>query len=303
MKVLVTGGAGFIGSHIIDVLEEKHIDYFVVDNLSTGKLSNLPRNANFYKVDILDAEFEKVFSEELPTHVIHLAAQSKVNISNTAPLKDGEVNILGTLNVLKLCKEYSCKKIIYSSSAAVYGNAENLPINEDTPINPVSNYGISKFTPELYIKCYAYNYGIEYTILRYSNVFGPRQTTDGEGGVISIFLNNIINGKKNYIFGDGEQTRDFIYVKDIAQANLLSLFSGHNQTINISTGKSISINELYSAISTICKNDLLPIYELQRLGDIKHNVLSNERALSVLKWRPIYSLNEALLNMISISCD
>ena len=220
MNILVTGGAGFIGSPIVDKLIDNEHNVIVVDNLSTGTINNVNKSANFIQGSIIDREFiESIISKYKPDCVIHHAAQIDVQRSIEDPTFDCDTNIRGTLNILNSCVKNNVSKIIYASSAAVYGNPNYLPIDENHSINPMSYYGISKFTPEMYIKVYSNMFDIKYTIFRYSNVYGPRQVSKGEGGVVSIFIDKMLMNQSPYIYGDGQHTRDFIYVKDIANAN------------------------------------------------------------------------------------
>ncbi|NLI92084.1 MAG: SDR family oxidoreductase [Peptococcaceae bacterium] len=294
-KVLVTGGAGFIGSHIVDkLIEEKH-QVVVVDNLSTGKLKNVNKAAIFFKGDITETEkIIKIFRAEEPEYVIHHAAQISVQNSLQDPYFDATINILGTLNILQCCKDYGVKKIIYASSAAVYGDPKFLPIDEIHHINPLSPYGISKHTPEHFMKMYAKLFGLNYTVLRYSNVYGPRQDPQGEGGVVSIFMNNLLQGKPLIIYGDGNQTRDFIYVEDIAKANIIALSKGDREIFNICTTSQTSVNQLVQVLNQINQSNVRPVYHPQRQGDIKDSYLSNKKALSELYWKPEFSLYRGL---------
>ncbi|MDQ0970515.1 UDP-glucose 4-epimerase [Neobacillus niacini] len=294
MNVIVTGGAGFIGSNLVDRLINEGFDTYVIDNLSSGKRKFLNPRAKFYQSDILDLQkMKELFEEVKPKAVFHLAAQIDVQTSIHNPGLDAQMNILGTINIIELCKTYN-SKLIYSSSAAVYGPPLNLPVCEQHPIHPLSNYGISKYTPELYIRCYAQLYNVKYTILRYANVYGPRQMPKGEGGVISIFINKIINNEIPVVFGDGEHTRDFIYVEDVVTANLSALNAEKSGTYNISTNKRISINKLIEKINTILNKNVVPEYKAERLGDINHSCLDNQLAKMELKWQPKYSIIEGL---------
>ncbi|MBU0536065.1 MAG: NAD-dependent epimerase/dehydratase family protein, partial [Nanoarchaeota archaeon] len=247
MKVVVTGGAGFIGSHIVDILISKGYDVVVVDNLSTGKKDNINPKARFYEVDITNSPFlVKVFEKEKPDFVIHEAAQINVRKSVSEPVFDAITNIIGTIELLELCREHKVKKIVYAGSGgACYGEPEQIPCNELHPVNPICHYGVSKHAAEHYFFLYKYLYRIDYVILRYSNVYGPRQDPKGEAGVISIFLDKIKNQEKPNIFGDGEQTRDYVYVSDVARENLLALESQSQTSIfNIGTGRETSVNQL-----------------------------------------------------------
>ena len=294
MKVLVTGGAGFIGSHIVDKLINLDYEVVVIDNLSTGNKNNLNPNALFYCLDISANELNAVFLNEKPQYVIHLAAQVSVPHSLTDPILDCSSNIVGTLNILECCRKYGVEKIIYSSSAAVYGEPQYIPIDENHVIFPQSNYGISKYVAEMYIKAYSRLYGLNYTILRYSNVFGPRQESKSEGGVIAIFTEKILHNKPPVIFGSGEQTRDFIFVEDVANANILALSEADNHTLNISTNTSTSINNLIKALENILEINISINYSESMPGDIFTSVLDNSSAKQLLGWSPEYSLLSGL---------
>lgn len=297
MAVLVTGGAGFIGSHIVDKLIEKDYDVCVVDNLVSGNVENINPKAKFYKVDVRD-NLEDVFKENKIEYCIHQAAQVSVTKSMEDPLLDCSVNILGTLNLLSFCARYKVKKFIYASSAAVYGEPQYLPIDENHPKNPMSFYGISKLTAEKYIERFAQNYGFEYVIFRYSNVYGPRQDPFGEGGVVSIFCERMQNDKDVLIFGDGNQTRDFIFVEDVAEANCLALKNPIKGTFNLSTNTRVSINELFEMISSLTGYQKNAVYAQRRAGDIQHSTLDNSLLKSLLSWSPKYSLKEGLTKTI-----
>jgi UDP-glucose 4-epimerase len=223
------------------------------------------------------------------------------------PIYDAKVNILGTLNVLECCRKFKVAKVIYASSAAVYGHPQFLPIDEKHPVQPTSPYGISKYTPEHYLAIYSKIHGIKYVILRYANVFGPRQDPLGEGGVVAIFTDQLLRGVNPTIYGDGEQTRDFVYVKDVAQANWLALNRGDNQILNVSTGQRTSINELYQTISkfvvvsngdSISEKLFSASYKEERSGDIRDSCLDYQRAGEYLGWKPFYNLDQGLKETI-----
>ncbi len=295
MKILVTGGAGFIGSHIVDRLVLEKFKVIVVDNFSSGKRENLNQLAKVNQCDITNSiKLDSIFEVVKPEVVIHHAAQISVQHSLNYPNNDANVNVIGTLNVLQKCVKHSVKKIIYASSAAVYGDPKYLPVDEEHPLNPLSPYGISKHTPEHYISMFNELYGLDYTILRYANVYGPRQDAEGEGGVVSIFVDRILQQKPISIFGDGCQTRDFIYVEDIADANLLAIKNGSREVINISTNSQTSVNELLKVLSVINSTFIEPDYQLIRLGDIRHSYLDNNKAQNKLSWQPRYTLFEGL---------
>jgi UDP-glucose 4-epimerase len=293
MKILVTGGAGFIGSNVVDGLINKVYKTFVVDNFSSGKRTFIPQEAEFYHLDIMDRDLDSIFKEVKPNVVIHLAAQIDVQKSMNHPLLDSEINILGTIKIPELCKKYN-SKLVYSSSAAVYGNSIYLPIDEKHPINPLSNYGISKYTPEMYIKLYSQLYNLDFTILRYANVYGIRQEANREGGVVSIFIERMLNHTCPVIYGDGEQTRDFIYVEDVVSAILASLTLGSRGIYNISGNSLTSNNELVNKINILLNSNLKPQKKENRSGDIVHSCLNNQLAFNDLGWKPTYTLREGL---------
>ncbi len=300
MKVLVTGGAGFIGSHVVDKLISHGYEVSVVDNLSSGKQENLNSSAKLYAADIVEAKaLDKVFEIERPDFVIHHAAQIDVQASMHDPALDAEVNILGAINLVKCSAIYKVKKLIYASSAAVYGDPAYLGLDEKHPVKPVSFYGISKHTPEHYLQVFAYLNQIRYCVLRYANVYGPRQASKGEGGVVAIFVDRLLRQQSPFIYGDGEQTRDFVYVKDVASANLAALGHGNNDIFNISSNTQTSVNQLFAICSDLAKSGLEPIYKAARPGDIVHSYLDNNKAKAELGWSPEYSLYQGLKDTIS----
>jgi len=286
MKVLVTGGAGFIGSHIADTLLQAGADVAVIDNLSTGRLENLPAGVTLYREDIRAAACEEIFAKEKPEYVIHQAAQANVGKSLADPAEDASVNVAGTINLLENCRRSGIRKIVYASSAAVYGDPERLPLTEDAACRPLSPYGVSKLTAEYYLAVYAANYGLRYTALRYANIYGPRQAREGEGGVITIFIDDLLAGRNLTVYGDGEQTRDFVYVGDVAAANFLALTRGDNGIFNIGSGGSIALNRLADELSKA--SGITPKIERQapRPGDIRHSCLANGKAAAELGWQP-----------------
>jgi UDP-glucose 4-epimerase len=294
MKVLVTGGAGFIGSHIVDHLINRGDQVVVVDNISTGKEEQIHPEASFYRVDLTSPQLLEVFEKEKPEVVIHQAAQIDVQTSVLDPITDANINIIGTIHLLEASRKTGVRKVIYASSAAIYGNPAYLPIDEQHPIQPLSGYGVSKYTPEHYLSVYHSLYGLEYTILRYANVYGLRQEPHGEGGVISIFINKVITDQTMRIFGDGEQTRDYIYVEDVARANLAATTHGNGEVLNIGTGVSTSLNEIIEMFNTITGKKIPVEYGPERPGDIKHSYFNNEKARSVLAWEPQVTLLEGL---------
>ncbi|MGC5325139.1 NAD-dependent epimerase/dehydratase family protein [Brevibacillus sp. SYSU BS000544] len=294
MKILVTGGAGFIGSHVVELLVKEGMDVIIVDDLSTGQLSNIPPQVTFYQANIVDAGVATIFQNEKPDFVIHLAAQVDVAKSIKHPMDDANINIVGTINLLNLCKEYHVRKIVYASTCSVYGEVGDYSITESEPIHPISSYGISKITSEMYIRLFQQQYSLPFTILRYSNVYGPRQSIIGEGCVIPAFIHKLLEGKSPVIYGDGEQTRDFVYAKDIAMANLLALFHGTNEVMNISSNEKTSVNQLFKLISSILHCTNPPVYAAQRNGDIRFSRVSSQKAQLSLGWSPQYDLATGL---------
>jgi len=289
LKILVTGGAGFIGSHIVDILIENGHDVSILDNLSTGSEKNLNSSAKFIKGDILDKNLNLTGFD----CVIHEAAQINVRKSVEDPVFDANINILGTINILEKMKEYGIKKIIFSSSGgAVYGEPVYLPVDEKHSVNPLSPYGLSKFCAEEYIKLYNRLYGIEYCILRYSNVYGERQDPLGEAGVISIFIDKMKKGEIPVIYGNGNQTRDFVNVKDVARANLMAL-DWKNEIVNIGSGNETSVNELFNIISSEVGFDKNPIYEKEREGEVYRIYIDYSKARG-LGWKPEVKLTHGI---------
>jgi UDP-glucose 4-epimerase len=297
MKVLITGGAGFIGSHIVEALLDSQYEVVVVDNLVTGNMKNLPPQVRFYKQDVR-RNIDDTFAKEEPDYVIHQAAQVSVSQSFIDPLYDCEENILTTLNILQACVRHKVKKIVFASTAAIYGNPIYLPIDEAHPLQPISFYGLSKAHAEKYIQIFADTHHLDYSILRYANVYGPRQDARGEAGVIAIFIEKLIRGESPIIFGDGKQTRDFIFVKDVARANVAALAHGKNEVLNISMGQEISIHEVIEQLAVTIENPIHPILRPAREGDIRSSVLQNYRAQSMLHCSPCYSLQEGLLETV-----
>ena len=296
-RVLVTGGFGFIGSHIVDTLIHNHYEVAVYDNLSTGSMANSHSEAMVFIGNIEDlASLEKAMETFQPDYVIHEAAQVSVQNSISDISNDALINIIGTINIIQLSQKYAVKKIVFASSAAVYGHSTVLPIPVTHPIQPLSPYGTSKKTAEEYLILAKELFDIDYVILRYSNVYGPRQTSGGEGGVISIFANQIINNQRPIIYGDGLQTRDFIYVEDVASANLQALRFDGSGIFNISLTTHSSINQLYSIIQSLSQNEISPIYKSPKSGDIKESLLCNKMSIQQLNWQPKYSLPEGLAN-------
>ncbi|WP_226581094.1 NAD-dependent epimerase/dehydratase family protein [Halobacillus litoralis] len=293
MKVLVTGGAGFIGSHIVEELLKGNYEPVIIDNLLSGCRENIPEGVVFYQADI-KGDLDSIFREEKPDFVIHQAAQVSVTKSIENPLYDADENILGTLNLLDACIKYDVKKFVFASSAAVYGEPQFLPINEEHTVNPISFYGLSKLHAEKCIQLYSKLYGLNYTILRYANVFGPRQDINGEAGVIAIFIEKFLNQKPLSVFGDGLQTRDFVYVKDVAKANIASLNQGDRDIFNIGTNVRTSIIDLIDSLEDVGNRKISPKMLKKKEGDIQHSLLSNQKAQKNLQWIPSFGFDIGL---------
>lgn len=295
MKVLVTGGAGFIGSHVVDTLLEAGHEVVVVDNLSTGRKSNLNPQAKFYQIDIRSQEMEKVFGEERPEVIDHHAAQMDVRRSVTDPIYDADINVLGGLNLLNLSVKYGVRKFIHiSSGGAVYGEPVYIPCDENHPVQPLCPYGATKYILELYLYMFKANYGLDYTILRYGNVFGPRQDPAGEAGVVAIFTGQMLKGAPITIFGSGEQVRDYVYVKDCARANLIAVEKGSGQVFNLGNGIPTTVNQIFDGLKEIIQYPLAANYAPARTGETFQIYLSPERAKEQLGWLPEVSLKEGL---------
>lgn len=294
MKVLVTGGAGFIGSHTVDMLINKNYEVCIIDNMSHGRKENINSKAKFYNMDIRDSKIIDIFKKERPYYVIHEAAQISVSNSITNPIEDAEINILGTINILEACRTVGVKKIIYPASAAIFGEPKYLPIDEKHPLDMISPYGVSKHTVTHYLNVYKELYGIEYVCLIYSNVYGPRQDPSGEGGVVAIFCDKLMRNERPIIYGDGEQIRDFIYVKDVARVNILALELNKSGIYNVCTKTKTSINELLKSIENNFSLDVKPIYTKARPGDIRESYMTYDRIYGELGWKPEFKLNDGI---------
>ncbi|MCF6149013.1 MAG: NAD-dependent epimerase/dehydratase family protein [Candidatus Kuenenia sp.] len=289
MKILVTGGAGFIASHLVDHLITKGHDVIIVDNLSTGRVENINPKSSFYNVDICDAgELEAVFNKERPDVVNHHAAHADVRKSVEMPAYDANINILGSLNLCQLSMKYQVKKFIYASTGgAVYGEPKHLPVTEESPIEPLSHYGVSKHTVEHYLFVFGKLYNMNFTILRYPNVYGPRQSPYGEAGVVAIFSEHILNNRRPTIFGDGSKTRDYVFVEDIISANLKVLENqGNGETFNLGWGLEISDLNVFHAVRNALNSKTEPIFGNKRYGEIEHISLDSSKATKVLDWKP-----------------
>src|SRR3989344_5592499 len=296
MKVLVTGGAGFIGSHVADSLISEGHDIIVIDNLYTGFKKNANPKAKFYNADICDEEkIAKIFRNEKPDAVNHHAAQMDVRRSTREPVFDAKVNILGSLVILQNCIKNNVKKFVYGNSAgASYGEPKYLPMDEEHPVNAICEYGISKHTVEHYLYLYNYNYGLDYVSLRYPNVYGTRQEPENEAGVVSIFVSLMLQGKRPVIFGDGTQMRDFVFVSDVVKANLLALKKLTNKCYNLGSGKGITVNQVYSTIKKKLNSSLEPIYADERVGEISKCYFSYDKIRKDFGWKPEISFEQGV---------
>ncbi|NFJ21129.1 NAD-dependent epimerase/dehydratase family protein [Clostridium botulinum] len=303
MKILVTGGAGFIGSNLVDKLISMGNDVCIIDNLSTGNINNVNKKARLYINDILDSNIANIFKKEKFDIVYHFAAQIDVQKSIKDPMFDSNVNICGTVNILKSCVDYGVKKIIYPSSAAVYGQPEYLPIDEKHRVKPISSYGLSKYTPEEYIRSFSELYNLDYTIFRYANVYGIRQDPKGEGGVVSIFMDRLFKNYPLCIFGDGKALRDYIYVEDVVNVNIAALYNGSRNLFNIGTGVYTTVKDLAKMMIDTMKVQSHIEYQEARKGDIEKSYFNIEKAKVELKWEPKYNLQKGLIKTINYYKD
>ncbi len=303
MRIVVTGGAGFIGSNIVDTLLDEGHTVTVVDNLSTGRFDNLmgvkdaakEKRFSFLHTDIRDDAMIAAFKGKEQEVVIHLAAQPDVRVSVKQPVMDAEVNVLGTINVLQMAAENGVKRFINTSSGGcVYGEPDSIPVAETAPRHPDSPYGVSKNVAEEYIRYYERNYGIDCCTLALANVYGPRQNAFGEAGVVAIFIGKILGDEELVIFGDGEQTRDFVYVDDVVDAYRAALSRGDGEFLNIGTGLQTSVNELFKGIAEIMDYEVGPDYAPPREGELDHIALDASKAEGALGWKPRTSLQEGL---------
>lgn len=299
MKVLVTGGAGFIGSHLVDRLIQEGYQVVVVDNLSSGKKKNINKEASFYKMDILSKRIERVFQKEKPEIISHHAAQMDVRRSVADPAFDAQTNILGLLNLLDSAVRHGARRIVFASSGgAIYGEQDLFPAPEGHPTHPLSPYGVSKLSSEHYLYYYQKASGLEYTTLRYSNVYGPRQDPHGEAGVVAIFTQKMLKGEQAVINGNGMQTRDYIFVDDVVDANMAVINMEVKGAFNVGTGKETSVNQLYRHLLDVTAATMKEIHGPEKKGEQFRSVLDWQKINKAVDWEPRVSLQEGLTRTV-----
>ncbi len=308
-KTLVTGGAGFIGSHIVDRLLKEGFEVTVIDDLSTGRRENIAhhqdrKDFHFVKGDIRNTALVKKVVEDVDA-VFHEAALVSVPRSIEDPLLTNEINVSRTLNLLKACTDANVKRFIYASSTAIYGDTETLPKHEKLMPQPISPYAVSKLAAENYVKIYHKVYGLNTICLRYFNVYGSRQTYSPYSGVITIFINNLLKNEPPVIYGDGKQTRDFVHVQDVVEANVLALTreTAIGEVLNVATGTPTTINQLVAVLQQIMKTSLEPVYTSPRPGDIRHSYADITRANKLLQYNPEISLKDGLTELVKWYAD
>jgi len=295
MKIAVTGGAGFIGSNIADALIANGHKVTIIDNLITGKRENIPSAAEFQEIDIASPVIDKIFERGQFDVMYHLAAQMDVRKSVENPAFDAEINILGGINLLQACVKHKVKKVIFSSTGgAIYGEQEVFPADELHAANPVSPYGISKLAFEKYLFFYNLQWSLSYVCLRYANVFGPRQNSEGEAGVVAIFCKKLLKGEKAVIYGDGGQTRDFVFVEDVVNANLLALNYGSSMAFNVGTGIETDINTLYEKIKNGTGSKQPRINLEGKPGEQRRSCISYDKIKKFLGWEPKVTLDQGV---------
>jgi UDP-glucose 4-epimerase len=295
MNILVTGGAGFIGSHLVDACIGLGHDVTIIDNLSTGKKNNVNPKARLISSDIRDPNLKSLFAESRFEVVAHLAAQLDVRKSVQDPIFDASVNVLGTLQLLECSRAYGVRKFVYASSGGtIYGECKTRPAVEGDPARPESPYGLSKEAAEHYIRFYSVMHRLPYTILRYANVYGPRQDPNGEAGVVAIFAGKLLAGEPVTIYGSGEQERDYVFVSDVVQANIAALTQGENDTFNIGTSTTTSVNALYKKFVQLKKGAQSAVYAPARAGELSRSVLNCDRAQKGMGWKARVTLDKGI---------
>jgi len=295
MNILVTGGAGFIGSHVVDAYINDNHNVVIVDDMSRGRKEFINPRATFYQISISDPQLASIIQKESIKVISHHAAQISVSDSVKNPVKDAESNIIGTLQLLQNAVEYGVNKFIFASTGgAIYGEQDYFPAREDHPQKPTSPYGLSKLSVEGYLKFYKEQYGLKSIIFRYGNVFGPRQNPNGEAGVVAIFNNRLLKGQAPIINGDGEQTRDYIFVRDVVNANLLALKLNGSDTFNVGTGQETSVNELTHLILEVAESNIDVQISKKNNFEQRRSCLDYEKLRGSLNWSPKVSLKEGL---------
>jgi UDP-glucose 4-epimerase len=302
MRILITGGAGFIGSHLADSFLAAGHEVAVLDNLVSGKLENLAgARVMFFQVDIRDkAAVKAAFEQFKPEVVSHHAAQMSVKGSTDDPTYDAQCNVLGLINVLEAAVAVKARKVIFASSGGtVYGDSPIIPSPEDAPLIPMSPYGITKMVGEHYLAYFKQAFGLDYTIFRYGNVYGPRQDPHGEAGVVAIFAKRLIAGVSPMIHWDGEQRKDYVHVRDVARANVLALAGGSGQAFNIGSGVATSVNELFAGLEHQLKTGIMPHYGPKREGDVRLSYLAVSKIADALGWRPEVGLADGMVDTVA----
>lgn len=295
MNVLVTGGAGFIGSNIADAYIAAGHFVVIVDDLTSGAIENVNPKAKFYKLDIQSPDVETIFRDHMIQVINHHAAQMDVRRSVADPRYDASVNILGMLNTLELGVRYGVKKVIFASTGgAIYGEQDYFPADEQHPLRPLSPYGITKLATEKYLFYYQAVHGIQHVILRYANVYGPRQNPHGEAGVVAIFASKMLDDQQPIINGDGKQTRDYVYVDDVVKANILALSHGSSDTFNVGTGVENDVNTLYTIIKKYTVSRHAEVHGPAKIGEQLRSVIDHSKAKKILGWSPTVTLEEGL---------
>ncbi len=306
MRIIVTGGAGFIGSHVVDRYLELGHEVMVIDDLTTGKREYVHPDAVFFHMDILDPRIERIFKDFKPDVVSHHAAQISVIKSTQDPIYDAQINILGSLRIIQYCLKYDVQRFIFiSTGGALYGNPQTLPCKEEHPAHPLSPYGVAKLSVEKYLYAYHINYGFPYVVLRYGNVYGPRQDPYGEAGVVAIFTERMLRNQPVQIFGDGTQERDFVYVEDVVEANVLALDAPIHNTeptgpvYNIGTGKGTSVNEIFEGLKAITGYEQAPQMKPPRPGEVYKIYLDATKIEREWGWKARISLREGLQRTVT----
>lgn len=298
MRILVTGGAGFLGSHLVEMLIGEGHDVSVVDTLRSGRRENLKARVRFFETDIR-APLDQIFLAVQPDILLHLAAQVSVPDSMQNPALDLDINVAGTINLIETAVRFKVKKLVTISSAAVYGVPQHLPLSEEISGVPLSPYGLSKLAGEHYVRLLCSNHDLPYTILRPANIYGPGQRSEGEGAVVPAFLTRFLAKQDPVIHGDGSQTRDFVYVEDMARAVRCAMTRADGLTLNVSSGTAVSVFQLWSAIARTLGWERPPVFGPHRSGDIPHSVMANSEAVRHLQWLPRVSLEDGVARTIA----